>query len=176
MDLHSLLSTQILTQHLFAALSPEQGMVVFAYFFIFIKFFLIFGIVFYAISALLLGMIFKKAGLPAWPAWVPVYNNWKVLEIGGQPGFWAVLAMVPLVNIVSMVFLVIAMHQIGLNLGKGGAFVLLAIFFPLIWLVILALDKSTWQGAPATDGQQPPITPQDPSTPPPYVPPANPTS
>ncbi len=90
--------------------------------------------------------IFKKAGVEGWIAWVPFYNNWKLLEIGGQQGFWAVLAIIPFVNIVSAVFMIIAMYHVGLKLGKSGVFVLLAIFFPIIWALILGFDSSKWQG------------------------------
>ena len=101
----------------------------------------------YVIMALCLSRIFKKAGVEEWKAWVPFYNTWVTLELGGQKGFWAVLAIIPFVNIVAAIFMLIAMYHIGLKLGKSGAFVLLAIFFPLIWYIWLAVDKSTWQGA-----------------------------
>lgn len=98
----------------------------------------------YVITAIFLGMIFKKAGVPAWAAWVPFYNNWKLLEIGGQPGFWAVLAIITPLNIVTAVFTYISMYHIGLKLGKQGAFVLLGIFLPIVWMIWLAVDKSVW--------------------------------
>lgn len=100
----------------------------------------------YIVYAWALGGIFKKAGVESWKAWVPVYNNWVLLELGGQPGYWAVLAFVPIVNIAAMVFMFIAMYHIGLKLGKDGAFVILAIFLPLVWLIWLALDSSKWHG------------------------------
>lgn len=109
-------------------------------------FFLVFGIAMYIIFALLMGRIFKKAGVESWKAWVPVYNNWILLELGDQQGFWAVLALIPVVNIVAAVFIYIAMYNIGLKLGKEGAFVLLAIFLPVVWLIWLAVDSSTWKG------------------------------
>lgn len=101
-------------------------------------------IISYAVTAFLLGRIFKKAGVPQWIAWVPFYNSWKMLELGGQQGFWAVLAIVPVVNIVSAIFMYIAMYNIGLKLQKEGWFVLLAIFLPLVWLIWLAFDSSKW--------------------------------
>lgn len=104
----------------------------------------IFTAIFYVIYAIFLGKIFKKAGVQSWVAWVPFYNSWKLLEIGGQQGFWAVLAIIPIVNIVSTIFMYIAMYHIGKKLGKDGAFVLLAIFLPIVWLIWLAIDKSTW--------------------------------
>lgn len=110
--------------------------------------FLIFGlfllVIAYVIHAFLLGRIFKKARVEQWIAWVPFYNNWKTLELGGQQGFWAVLAIIPFVNIVAAIFLYIAMYNIGLKLQKEGWFVLLAIFLPVVWLVWLAFDSSKW--------------------------------
>lgn len=100
----------------------------------------------YALQAYLLGRIFKKAGEKAWKAWVPVYNNWVTLELGGQQGWWAILALIPVLNIVSVVFMFIAMYHIGLKLRKDGAFVLIAIFLPLVWYAWLAFDGSTWKG------------------------------
>ena len=90
---------------------------------------------------------------------------WILLELGDQKGFWAVLAIIPFVNIVSAVFMIIAEYNIGLKLGKEGWFVLLAIFLPLVWLIWLAFDKSTWKGvAPkatpaATTSATPPTPP-----------------
>jgi len=112
----------------------------------FILFALVIVAVMYVVAAFLLSRIFKKAGIETWKAWVPVYNNWIFFELGGQKGYWAVLALIPIVNIIATVFMFIAMYQIGLNFGKEGAFVLLAIFLPIVWLIWLAVDNSTWKG------------------------------
>ena len=121
-----------------------------AVFGVFFLFFMLFTVVIaYVVHAFLLGRIFKKAGVEQWVAWVPFYNAWKMLEIGGQQGFWAVLAIIPVVNIVSLVFTYIAMYNIGLKLQKEGWFVLLAIFVPIIWFIWLGFDGSTWKGAKA---------------------------
>ncbi|RWZ78205.1 MAG: hypothetical protein EOT05_00330 [Candidatus Microsaccharimonas sossegonensis] len=101
----------------------------------------------YVVTSIFLGMIFKKAGVPAWVAWVPFYNTWKLLEIGGQQGFWAILAVIPFVNLVSAVFTFIAMYNIGLKFGKSGAFVVLGIFLPIVWLIWLAVDTSKWNNS-----------------------------
>lgn len=143
-------------------------------------FVLIITIAAYAINAFLLGRIFKKAGVEQWKAWVPVYNSWVMLELGDQKGWWAVLMLVPFVNIVALIFLIIAEYNIGLKFGKEGVFVLLAIFIPIVWLAWLAFDKSTWKGtvpAAATAGvapTQPQNIEAEVSKPP--VPPKNPTA
>jgi hypothetical protein len=146
-------------------------------------FVLISAVIGYVVGALLLSRIFKKAGVEPWKAWVPIYNTWVMLELGDQKGYWAVLMLIPVVNLVALVFLIIAEYKIGLKLGKEGPFVLLAIFLPIVWLIWLAVDKSTWQGAkpvaqpatagaapaavppaatPANDNQEPPVPPQTP--------------
>lgn len=118
------------------------------------------GIISYFIVAFLLMHIFKKAGLRQWDAFVPVYNVWKLLELGGQSGYWSLLSVVAaLFSYVSVVialaahallfvFIVIAMHAIGKRFGKQDWFVLVAIFLPLVWLGWLGFDKSKWQKAP----------------------------
>lgn len=127
---------------------------------------LVFVAALYVVHAYFLSRIFKKAGVEAWKAWVPVYNTWVTLELGGQQGFWAVLAFIPLVNIAAAVFMFIAMYHIGLHLGKEGAFVLFAIFLPLVWEIWLAVDHSTWDNAvPGSPAAQPVATaPQQPSS------------
>ena len=109
-----------------------------------IAFMIFFAVLSYAITAFLLGKVFRKAGVPQWAAWVPVYNNWKLLEIGGQQGFWAIFAFIPFANIISLIFLYIAMYHIGRTLHKEGWFVLVAIFLPIVWLIWLGYDDSKW--------------------------------
>lgn len=127
--------------------------------------FFLFAIALYVLTALCLMRIFKKAGVKPWIAWVPFYNNWKLLEIGGQQGFWAVLSIIPFVNIVSSVFMYIAMYHIGLKFGKEGYYVILAILVTPVWFILLAIDKEPWNdslGAPslapeANHGPQPTV-------------------
>lgn len=116
----------------------------------FILFTLLFAAAVYVVTGIFLGKIFKKAGVPAWAAWVPFYSTWKLLEIGGQPGFWAVLAIITPLNIVTAIFTYISMYHIGKKLGKDGTFVLLAIFLPIVWLIWLGVDKSKWNDKAST--------------------------
>ena len=146
----------------------------------FIIFALIFSIAMYVVFAYFLSRIFKKANIDKpWAAWVPVYNNWKLLEIGGQQGFWAILAFIPVVNIVSVIFMYIAMYNVGLKLDKEGIFVLLAIFLSPVWLIWLALDSSKWddsKGAPSLSPTATPVAPTAPVAPNPPTPPTPPTT
>lgn len=128
-----------------------------------VLFLLIVTVAAYVLTALLLARIFKKAGVESWKAWVPIYNNWVLLELGGQKGYWAALALIPFVNIISAVFMWIAMYRIGLGFGKEGVFVLLAIFIPLVWYIWLAFDSSTWKG-PRIPSSEPLYTKNDSDT------------
>lgn len=42
-----------------------------------------------------MGKIFKKAGRPAWAAWIPFYNTWVWYEVAGRPGWWMILTGIP---------------------------------------------------------------------------------
>jgi hypothetical protein len=113
-------------------------------------FMVLFVVIAYIIISIMLARIFKKAGVEGWKAWVPVYNTWMTFELGEQKGWWALVLLVPVANIVASVFLYIAMYNIGLRLGKEGYFVLWAIFLPVVWYAWLAFDKSTWNKAVVT--------------------------
>ncbi len=126
-------------------------------------FILIFALIFYVVFAIFLGMIFKKAGIESWKAWVPVYNNWIMLEMGDEPGWWSILAFIPGVNIVAAVFMYIAMYRIGLKFGKDGVFVLLAIFLTPVWLIWLAVDKTAVWNPSAVNSGSTPAAPSQPA-------------
>jgi hypothetical protein len=105
---------------------------------------LLIALIAYVILALLLSRIFKKTGIDQWIAWVPVYNTWKLLELGDQKGYWAILMILPFISYVALVFYYIALYRIGLKFGKESWFVVIGIFIPLIWFGWLALDDSKW--------------------------------
>lgn len=122
----------------------------------------------YVVGAVFMGMMFKKAGIPAWKAWVPVYNAWTFLEMGGQKGWISLLLLlswIPLLGlvpaIVATVYMCIAAYRIGLNFGKEAWFVVIYIFFGLVWLIWLAVDKTAvWNTSPAgTDNGPTPPSP-----------------
>jgi hypothetical protein len=90
--------------------------------------------------------IFRKAGLRAWPAWVPVFNLWRFLQLGGQKGWLVLIAVIPIVGtIIYLVFLIMAGVKIQTGFGKPGVFFLLALFLTPVWYGILAWDRSTWK-------------------------------
>jgi len=104
------------------------------------------GLAVYVYYALAVSSIFRKAGLKTWPAWVPFFNTWRILQLGGQKGWWVLVGLIPFVGIiVYLVFLIIAGVNIQTALGKPGVFYLLALFLTPVWYGILAWDGSTWR-------------------------------
>lgn len=103
------------------------------------------GLVVYLYYAFALMAIFRKAGLRTWPAWVPIFNTWRVLQLGGQAGWWALVGLIPVVGtLVFLVFLILAGVNIQTAFGKPGVFYLLALFLTPVWYGILAWGSSTW--------------------------------
>ena len=39
---------------------------------------------------------FEKAGQPGWACIVPVYNIYIMIKIGGKPGWWLLVCLIPL--------------------------------------------------------------------------------
>jgi hypothetical protein len=116
-----------------------------------IAFVLIFGLAVYAVTAIFLGKLFKKAGVPFWKAWVPIYNQVKFFQIGGQNPLILWFLLLPIIGwVIYYVFCCIAAYNIDKKLGKSDAFVLLYIFFGIVWLGINAFDKSKWNDSLGT--------------------------
>ena len=71
--------------------------------------------------------IFTKAGLPGWTGFVPFYNNYKLFELVGKPGWWVVLLLVPGLNIVMSIVMAL---ELGKAFGKDTTYSIL-----LVWLL-----------------------------------------
>jgi hypothetical protein len=92
--------------------------------------------------------IFRKAGLKAWQAWVPIFNMWRFLQLGGQKGWWVLVNLIPAIGtILYLVFLIIAGIKVQTAFGKPGVFFLLAVLVTPVWYGILAWDRSVWRPA-----------------------------
>jgi hypothetical protein len=96
------------------------------------------GILFYlAIVVVLVAAmwkVFEKAGQPGWAAIVPIYNIYILLQIVGKPGWWLVLFLIPLVNLIIIFIVYIGLaHSFGKSTGFGIGLVFLGIiFFPIL--------------------------------------------
>ncbi|MBE9051616.1 hypothetical protein IQ243_14520 [Nostocales cyanobacterium LEGE 11386] len=98
---------------------------------------LIFGVVGYFFGSYCFYRIYQKLGeANAWFAWVPILNTWIMLKAGDQSPWWIIGLFIPFVNIVALVFLIIAFVNIVQKLGKNPWLILLMII-PLVNFVVL---------------------------------------
>ncbi|QOC25997.1 large exoprotein [Microbacterium hominis] len=177
-------------------------------------FIFIFAVIGYVISAFFLMKIFDKAGVQGkWRAWVPIYNFMVFAKLGdvspwvmlGAILASGLLSQIPVLGwIIALLPIVVgalAAWRVGLKLQKETPWVILYVLLGIVWLGILAFDKSrwnpsvapapwaangfladrtVWQGVPvqaagaAPAGYQPPAPPAgyQPPAPPTYQPPA----
>ena len=118
---------------------------IFAIYAAIIVFTLIVVVVNYVLTGFAFMSFFKKVGVEPWIAWVPYYNQWKWLEVGGQQGWFVLLALIPYGGIATLVFLIISMYRTGIAFGKSGGFVVLGVFFPFIWAWILGSANEVYR-------------------------------
>ncbi|GMU83843.1 MAG: hypothetical protein AMXMBFR47_37130 [Planctomycetota bacterium] len=87
--------------------------------------------------------VFAKAGQPGWLSLIPIVNIYILCKIAGRPGWWLILMLIPLVNlIVAAVLSIDLAKSFGKGLGFGiGLWLLGIIFYPL-----LAFGPAQYQG------------------------------
>ena len=99
--------------------------------------FLVIGLAFYIYFALCHFLIGKKLDVPAsWLAWVPIVNIfWPLLGAAGKRWWWGLLMLVPLVNIVVIVYLWMCITE---NTGRNRWLGLLMLA-PVVTFVFIGL-------------------------------------
>jgi multidrug efflux pump subunit AcrB len=85
--------------------------------------------------------IFKKAGKAGWPAIVPIYGTYVLLQIVKRPWWWLLLLLVPGVNIV---ILIIVLYDLAKAFGKSWGWLLLLIFLNFFAYLGLAIGNSKY--------------------------------
>ena len=97
-------------------------------------------IVFLVVS---LWKINTKAGKPGWAIFIPIYSTIVTLEIIGKPIWWLFLFLIPIVNIV---FLIWMTNLLSKSFGKSEGFTIGLLFLPFIFYPILGLGSATYTG------------------------------
>ena len=111
----------------------------------------------YVIMSLFFARIFKLAGLPAWKAWVPIYNQWIFFQLGGYSGTFVLLPFVTIIpvigffaSIVYFVFFCFAAQEIGKKVGKSDIFILVPLglvtfgITTYIWFYQVGNRENVW--------------------------------
>ncbi len=87
--------------------------------------------------------VFTKAGRPGWAAVIPVYNAYVLLKVAGKPGWWLILFLVPVVN---LIIFIVAYHGLSKAFGHGGGFTVGLLLLSFIFVPILAFGSSQYHG------------------------------
>ena len=123
-------------------------------------FWFIFAIAFYILSSIFLMKIFDKAGVQGrWRAWVPIYNYMVFSKLGDLSPWLILIAIaasivlswIPVIGwilaLLPLVVTLLAAWRVGLKLQKEPVWLILYFFLSIVWLGILAFDKSRWNTA-----------------------------
>lgn len=86
---------------------------------------------------------FEKAGQPGWASIIPIYNLYIMLKIGGKPGWWLILFIVPIVNII---FLIWMYNMVSKSFGKDEGFTVGLILLGFIFWPILGFGTAQYLG------------------------------
>jgi hypothetical protein len=111
--------------------------------------FFLWFVVFYAIAVIPYWVIFTKAGMPGWPALIPIYSTFVLLKVVGRPGWWLLLFLVPFLG---FVIYIILMNDLSKSFGHGVGFTLGLVFLSLIFFYVLAFGSSTFRGPAGAPG------------------------
>ncbi len=110
------------------------------------------SLVFSIYSFIVLWKIFVKAGEPGWAVFVPFYNMYVLYKITWGNGWMFLttfLALIPIVGAIAvLVMTIITYVKLAKSFGKEGGFAVGLIFLNIIFLSILAFDKSEYLGVP----------------------------
>jgi hypothetical protein len=87
--------------------------------------------------------VFVKAGKPGWAAIIPIYNAIVLLQIVGRPGWWFLLYLIPIVNIVISIMVMIELAKV---FGKGTGFGIGLLLLSFIFIPILGFGDAEYQG------------------------------
>ncbi len=121
------------------------GWIFFVIYLVFIGVTLFLALAYWVLLSFALSRFFAKVGVESWIAWVPIYQFWKWLEIGGFTGAIALLYLIPGARIAASVCLYIGMYRTGIAFKKDPAFLVLGIFLPFVWAFMLAGASETYE-------------------------------
>lgn len=88
--------------------------------------------------------VFDKAAQPGWMAIIPILNLYILLKIAGKPGWWLILYLIPLVQIIVNVIVAI---DLGKTFNKDTLYSILLLFlFAPLGYILLGFGDAIYQG------------------------------
>lgn len=99
-------------------------------------------LVFIAVLLVASWKIFAKAGQAGWKSLIPVYNTYVMLQIINRPGWWLLLFLIPVVNIVVSAITAIDLAK---AFGKSTAFGIVGLWlFSFVGYPMLAFGNAKY--------------------------------
>jgi hypothetical protein len=102
---------------------------------------IILGFVVFIIAAM--WKVFEKAGQPGWAVIIPIYNYYIMTKIAGKPGYWTLLLLIPLLNVV---FLIWMYNMISKSFGKDEGFTVGLVLLGIVFWPILGFGSARYIG------------------------------
>ncbi|HUR64801.1 MAG TPA: DUF5684 domain-containing protein [Chitinophagaceae bacterium] len=87
--------------------------------------------------------VFEKAGQPGWAAIIPFYNIYIMTKIGGKPGYWTLLCLIPFVNFIFAIWL---LNMVSKSFGKDEGFTAGLLLLGIIFWPILGFGSARYLG------------------------------
>ena len=104
---------------------------------------IIFWLALAIIELVALWKIFEKAGQAGWKAIIPIYNAYILLKIVGKPGWWLILFLIPVVN---LIFVIWTYNMLSKSFGKDEAFTAGIVLLGFIFLPRLGFGSAKYLG------------------------------
>ncbi len=112
-------------------------------------FFLVFAVIGIVIGGLSMMGMFKKAGRKTWEAFIPVYSTVVLFRIAGMSGWMVLLLLVPVANLVALIFLAINLAKV---FGQSAGVAVLTFLFSTIMYFYLSFSSARYFGPQASKG------------------------
>jgi hypothetical protein len=87
--------------------------------------------------------VFTKAGEAGWAAIVPIYNIYIMTRIGGKPGIWVLYCLIPIVNLVFVIWLY---NMVSKSFGQDEGFTFGLVLFGFIFWPLLGFGNYEYHG------------------------------
>jgi len=100
--------------------------------------------------------VYEKAGRSGWICLVPIWNMVVFLEIVGKPWWWILLMLLPLVNVIWVIWMY---NMLSKSYGYSEGFTVGLILLPVVFMPILGFGESKYvgpYGAGSVDPDNPP--------------------
>ena len=87
--------------------------------------------------------VYTKAAQPGWACIVPIYHIYILTKIAGKPGIWTLWCLIPIVNIVFIIWLY---NMLSKSFGHDEGFTVGLLLLGFIFWPILGFGKSKYMG------------------------------